>query len=467
MMIVLKKHLGFFSCFLLFAGLFLSTFQSTACACSCTPEASAPACQLIARSDVVFIGESLELVPGPDYYRDGKFYRFRVTQVYKGLDPQTTEVRINYGYGSSCANEYTPGKTYIIFGGLGSQTPLTVVSLMCSGSRRADLSPADVEFLENYRQGKTTTMVYGKVLQWVTPWGRPREEESAPLEGAVVTLKNSDKRFTCVTKPDGAFHFDGIPEGDYFLSSELSPYTANPLVYKVSVIKGGCQEVFIQLKALASISGTLLDSEGKPAKNKRMELLRRNQRGEWYSTFKMWAQTDGEGNFKFQDIESGEYLLGYEIRGDYPSSDSAYPTLYYPGVLKRTEAEVITLLPKQELKGLQLALVKPHTERKITIKVVMPDGKPPGANLLQIFHRGELIQNLEGPQHGAILAFKGYQERDYEFWARYWVDNLGSGGISHSEKRLAKSEMVKLSPGKDDVEVVIVLSRELKSRDDH
>lgn len=454
-----KLFIFFYRCFI-FAAFFLSVFQYSASACTCGPGTYAPACQRIANSQVVFTGESLGVSAN-------ELYRFRVQQVYKGLAPETKEVLVEVGTGTSCGTQYPKGKTYIMFASLLSQQPLIVSSWTCSGSRRADLNPADVDFLENYRQGKTTTAVYGKVLQWVTLYGRPSDAESAPLAGAVVTLKNADQQYTYTTQADGAFHFSDIPEGKYFLSAKLNLYTAVPFIHEVSVAKGACNETFIQLKALAGMEGTLLNAEGKPVARRRVELLRRNQQGEWYGTYKMWAQTDSEGNFKFDDIESGDYLLGHEIRGKSPSNYTPYPTVYYPGVSEQSEATVITLLPQQKLKGLQLALPKPQTERKITLKVVMPNGKSPGENLLQIFNQAGLIQNLEGTQHGGILVFKGYQEREYEFGARYWIDNLGNNNIPHSEKRLAKSEIVKLSPGKDNVEVVIVLSRQLKSGDDN
>jgi hypothetical protein len=454
-----KLFLRLYRCFI-FAVFLLSVFQYSASACICGSAEFAPACQRISTSEVVFIGENLEFTPG-------KWYRFRIQQIYKGLNSDTREVFINYGAGTSCATEYAIGKTYIIFASMVNQSPLTVASWACFGSRRADLNAADVDFLENYRQGKTTTSIYGKVLQWVNDTGRPKDTEIAPLANAVVTLKNAEQQYTYTTQADGAFHFNDIPEGKFFLSAKLDLYTADPSSYEVNVVKGACNESFIQLKALSSIAGTLLYAEGKPAAGMRVELLRRNQQEKWYATYKMWTQTDKQGNFKFNDIESGDYLLGYEIWRQSPSDYTPYPTRYYPGVTQLSEATPITLLPQQKLKGLQLTLSKPQIERRITLKVVMPDGKPPGENLLQIFNQVGLIKNLEGTGHGGILVFKGYQEREYQFRARYWIDNLRDKRISHYEKRLAKSDIVKLAPGKDDAEVVIVLSHQLKREDEN
>src|SRR5215471_14095796 len=145
---------------------FMNAGGSRASGCSCTPEASAPACQLIARAQIVFLGESFELIPDP---RDAgsRLYRFRVDRVYKGLHPSTKEVLVNSGFGTSCQNEYSTGTNYLMFASGSSENPLIVFAGMCSGSRRAEYAQSDVEFLEDYVNGKTTTAVYGKVLQWV------------------------------------------------------------------------------------------------------------------------------------------------------------------------------------------------------------------------------------------------------------------------------------------------------------
>jgi hypothetical protein len=446
-------------------GLLLIT-GSEANACSCSPEADAPACQLISQSEVVFLGESLELVGDPRYMR-GKLYRFRVERIYKGLDPGTREVMVNPGAFTSCETSYTPGVKYLMFAGATSRNPLRLAAWLCSGSRPTESNKADVEFLEQYVQGKTRTEVFGKVLQWVTDIGRPRDDESAPLQGAKVTLKSANHRYTVLSQFDGSFRFSRIPEGNYEISASLAPYIPEPSSYKVSVSKGACNEVFIQLMARSEIAGVLLGHDGRPVKKERIELLRRNRRGEWYSTYNMRADIDEQGRFRFRDIESGDYLLGHEIWRNQPSDWTAWPTLYYPGVSDRTKAQVITVAPRQKIDDLTITLLPPHKERKITIKVVWPDGRPPGKNLLQIFNQVGLVRNLEGSPARNVITFTGYQEREYEFTARYWIDNLGGDDPTPlDEKRIAKPDPIKLAPGKEPVEIVLTLRHEMRSKDE-
>ena len=441
-------------------------FGSRASACTCGPATYAPACQLISDTPVAFLGECVAFVPDPKGRGSfGRYnYRFRVNRVYKGLDPATEEVIVNPENYTSCATEYLTGRTYIMFALVSSQKPLLLVAGGCSGSRLADHNKADLDYLDSYAKGKTETAVYGRVLQWVTWIGLPREDESSPVAGAEVVLTNSDHRFTYTSEPDGSFKFKGIPEGEYQLSARHDQYAADPPTHKVAVTGGGCNQVFVQLKAPSSIEGVLLTPGGEPASQMRVELLKRNQKGGWYHTYKMWTQTNYQGKFTFNDIESGDYILGYEIWGDAPSNHTPYPTHYFPGVADRSGAGIISLSPRQSLKDLELTLPPAHTPRKFRIKVVWPDGTPPGKNLLQIFNQRGLIENLEGKNHDGSLTFMGYQERAYEFSARYWVDNLG-GGTPVFSKRIAKPDPVKVPPGKDAVEIVLVL-RHTVQRDD-
>ena len=99
--------------------------------------------------------------------------------------------------------------------------------------------------------------------------------------------------------------------------------------------------------------------------------------------------------------------------------------------------------------------------------MVRPDGKPPGTNLLQVFNQVGLIRNMEGSPARNVITFTGYQEREYEFSARYWIDNLGGANPTpHHEKRIAKPDPVKIAPGKEPVEIVLTLRHEMRRKDE-
>jgi hypothetical protein len=84
-------------------------------ACTCGPEVSAPLCQRIDKVKVLFIGTAVETNDSHDgFIKGGLWYRFRVEEPFKGLDPGVKEVVVDPASGSSCQEEFTIGKRYLI-----------------------------------------------------------------------------------------------------------------------------------------------------------------------------------------------------------------------------------------------------------------------------------------------------------------------------------------------------------------
>src|SRR5260370_37705107 len=165
-----------------------------ALACSCSPEAYAPACQKISNAQVVFAGTVRQIEPDSRAPQATKLrvYRFRVDVPYKGLPEGTTEVIVNPDNFTSCQTEYKSGLRYLIFGTRFSGTD-EVLSGGCHGSRLVEYAADDIRFLEAYRKNQASNSVYGRVLQWVTEIGRPSSESDPPVAHASVMLLNGSR----------------------------------------------------------------------------------------------------------------------------------------------------------------------------------------------------------------------------------------------------------------------------------
>lgn len=442
-------------------------------ACSCGPAASAPACEKILTTEIVFVGTVVAVEPDRRFPSTGplRVYRFQIETAYKGLPKTTAQIVVNPDNFTSCQTEYKRGVRYLIFGSKLTGTD-EVLSGGCHGSRIAQYAAEDLTFLEAYRRNQSVNSVYGRVLQWVTEIGRPRRDEDAPVAGADVVLSNSARTLTQRTTATGDFRFEGVPAGAYNLSANLVPYAPNPGGIPIEVPTVGCVERFPKLDAHSSIAGSLTQEDGRPAAKTRVEILHKNHLGAWYSTYQFWAQTDADGHFEFVGLPDGDYLLGYEIWGGRPSNYSAYPTRYFPGVPEQALATVLHLAPTQALSNLKLSLPKPHTLRAIRVEVVWPNGTAPSQNLLQLFNGNDLIKNVggslrnqPGTKHGGVVEFTGYAEREYALHALYWIDDLG-GSVPHDQQRVARSDNVLLPAGKQPGTVRLVLTRTLLRDED-
>ncbi len=452
------KILGFFQSLLfsliLYATMiFVSGNINHLLACSCI---SAPICSKINDAKVAFLGEGLEQITLPGM--PGRYYRFRVERIYKGLSTQAKEVIVDPDNMTSCGTDYRMGIKYVIFSYSLPSTNKLVRSGGCSGSFRAESNSDAIAYIEKYVRGEVKSEVWGKVFQMGSGGFFRDEQEVDGLEDVVVTLKGSAKTFTTKSQKDGNYSFGEVPEGKYELFAELKTYTLSLGPQQILVSKQGCKEYDIALNAQSGIRGKLFLPDLKPAAQKRMEIHRRNSKGEYY--YVAYYNTTADGEFTFMNIPSGSYLLWH--RSSYYEE---YPTYYHPSVTDKSYAIPFLIEPGQVINDIKMTLPAPHHKRKITVKVVWEDKQPVGDNLLQISSDEGHLKNLEGKRKDNLAVFDCFQEREYKFDARYWVDDLRSN-VPYGEKRIAEAPPIKVAKGKEDVEITLLLSRTLK-KDDH
>jgi len=442
-----------------------------ALACTCSSLAYGPACQLISNAGVSFLGTAIAAEPDPrrPTIARARVYRFQVDEIYKGLDAKTREVVIDPDNITSCQAEYRVGVRYIIFGDKRSGSEM-IMAGECSGSRPAETHLDDVKFLGQFAAGNSQTAVSGRVVQGLMTIAWPDADNGAPVSGASVILRNGSAILSQTTDQGGSFRFEPVDPGKYTLlahADNFGPSGPSP----IEVVRGGCVELFPRLVSSTVLSGRVMQMDGAPAVKLSVEVLRKNSAGRWYSSTQFWTQTGEEGQFKFTDLPTGDYLVGYEIWSDKPSPYFPYPTQYFPGVAKREQATVVHLSPNQSMDGLTFRLGRAHTPRTIRVEIVWPDGSSPTEHLLQLFDGRDLIKNIgttfrdQPPaRHQGITEFTGYQERSYKLHARYWIDDLGSAAPT-GQQQIAITEVSEVPAGKG-VSVRLVLSKRMLASDE-
>src|SRR4029079_8034069 len=114
--------------------------------------------------------------------------------------------------------------------------------------------------------------------------------------------------------------------------------------WSIQVLPTGCVERALRLESHGSIQGTLRKSDGSPAKNVRVQVVRILRDGTLASTYSLWKDTNSEGQFSILGVPAGEFVLGVNIRSA-ATAEEPWETTYDPGVTASATARVIRLEP--------------------------------------------------------------------------------------------------------------------------
>ena len=184
---------------LLLKTFFLSAFLllgfQQAMGCSCRGGAN-PCGFFRASSGVAFIGTVTNVVDADEKYGQpikGKARKItiKVGEIFKGSVP--TEI-ITSDDGYRCDNfPFKLGNTYLIYaGGVVENTENIVKVGLCSGTKTIENAQEDLKFLRPLKEGKTFSILYGKVQKTVNG----EEKSYEPLPQMIFSkdeLKNSIK----------------------------------------------------------------------------------------------------------------------------------------------------------------------------------------------------------------------------------------------------------------------------------
>jgi protocatechuate 3,4-dioxygenase beta subunit len=191
------------------------------------------------------------------------------------------------------------------------------------------------------------------LLPWGSLTGHVLDEAGEPVSGAQVGLllsryENGRRRLVSssvlrrVTDDRGEFRLFGIPDGQYVLSASVIETPANSMGgYAPTFFPGtssGAEARFITVAAgddakgldfgllptsTARVSGTLLDSLGRPTMGGRLTLLSRSA-----LAIRIDAIVNADGNFEFRNVPTGPWViqadrgkLGGSVEGEF----AAYP----------------------------------------------------------------------------------------------------------------------------------------------
>ncbi len=176
-----------------------------------------------------------------------------------------------------------------------------------------------------------------------------------------------------VTDDSGAFHIDGLRQGQYTVSAMpsagFSPLSLLPKQINLS----GDERVDLEITPLANLRGKVLDPDGDPAPGVVVALDRLDCDN---CTAIDVSITNEDGEFAFEKLEpSGGLVLSASPKGTAdPQSEQRVVTTYYPSVIDREQAEPI------DSKGIDLTgyniRLRTASAHRVRGVVLDTDGKP-------------------------------------------------------------------------------------------
>lgn len=150
-----------------------------------------------------------------------------------------------------------------------------------------------------------------------------------PIVGAGVNLNNvktSNIDNLLPTTAAGQVVFSGLAPGSYSLSVSAEGYSFNDFPYRGAITLEADEHRtlgLVPLDPLASLSGTVLDNDGKPVTRGRVEAMLVDVPPTGQSIF--GAGIDEAGSFKITGLRRGKYVVGVAS-----NTGLGIPASYYP-----------------------------------------------------------------------------------------------------------------------------------------
>lgn len=324
---------------------------------------------------------------------------------------------------SSCHVNFDVGKNYLIYASADSQGNLGVGG--CSRLGSLPWARGEVELLRSMISGTPENNVYGSVQRVAYDFKDNRSTSViGPMSGIRIIVEGNDRQFETITDNDGHYRIVGVPEGKYEVTALLQkPFAASST--KIEVKKNGCgAEADFGAELDGQIKGRILDTQGSPVARARLMLMPADKASKDESSKSiMWYGTDENGQYKYDRLPPGRYILATTVDGP-PVSKIPYGRVYYPNALKLENAGVIVVGESEILndQNIQIPWLK---VRKIEGSIVWSDGSPVTNGWISLF-KSENSPDGPDERYAEVNANKqGRFTLQVIEGAEYWVRAYG------------------------------------------
>jgi hypothetical protein len=348
-------------------------------------------CPGLQKDDVVFLGSVLQIenLPTPQAASDSLVagaaapapvirYHFRINERFAGPDAPELDV-FSGGDDGDCAFRFQKGEQYIVFTSKADDGRL--FATICNGTRLAAEGRALIPQLRAMRNGQRVASVFGVLRRSDPPLLERTDDPDDPLPHIKLKLRSKDDRFATSTGNDGVYTFYDVHAGEYIFSADLPArfdFTQKTLhggLPPFRIPNGACYEYNVNALPTGKIRGSVLGPDKKPLRTASVEIYRAGRYED--SRPGLWAFQGSKGEFEFDHIGPGEYILVFN-RTNRLDPNSPFPRTFYPGSRGVSGAKIIKLKDGQQLLKADIHLRGGYPTRAIRVRLEWPEGRPPG-----------------------------------------------------------------------------------------
>jgi hypothetical protein len=308
-------------------------------------------------------------------------YHFHIDERFASPDPTApSEIDIfSGGPDGDCGYRFKPNEQYLVFTHQDKDGRL--FSTICDGTRPARDARAFLPQLRAVRDGRRVASVFGVLTRIDPPVLAAANDPDEPLPNVPVKLRSHDDRFQTSTDADGVYRFYDVHAGEYSFTAELPPSTeltqkAIGSLQPFTIPDGACFEYDVDALPTGSIQGSVIGPDGKPLDLASIELYRAAS----YSASRpgLWAFQGAEGNFDFDHVGAGDYILVFN-RANRMNPNAPFKRSFYPGVADLSEAQTIHLDDGQQLSKIDIHVSDRYPARQVRVQLKWLGARPPGS----------------------------------------------------------------------------------------
>ena len=267
-----------------------------------------------------------------------------------------------------------------------------------------------VDFVVDADQVGAGSIVFGGALTPNSnttsgPFGTIRGRVTATSGGALSSarivlmgLTDPVARRAARTDAQGRFEIVDVPVGTFRVAASkrgfeparpsdalLPAFPTQGAARAVDVRESEAASIELELRPMASVSGTVVDELGDPVQGASVQLMHVSfDRGRRRLTPAGVSRlTDDRGHYRIYEVASGRYVVIATV-GAIASSDlPGYAPSYFPGTIDPRGAQFVDVAPSRDVAGIEISLSPARTAR-VTGKVLNAAGEPTTAGTLQL-----------------------------------------------------------------------------------